>query len=82
MDEGIRAIRAPTSAEGLNFVVPSDELRRKTALRRRKAWVVPYEWPLGAAMVVAVKRTRFRIADARTGGRPRTREPERTEAHA
>ena len=47
----IRATLIPTSVEGLNFVVRSDELRRKSPLRCRNGRVTPYAGPLPAAMV-------------------------------
>ena len=51
LEDRIRATSAATSAEWLNFVITSDELRRKSLLRRRKAWVAPYARPIRAAMV-------------------------------
>jgi hypothetical protein len=51
IEDGIRGAFALTSVEVLNFVVPSDELRRKPALRRRKDDVSPYAGRMCAAKV-------------------------------
>src|SRR3954469_10728064 len=51
MSDGIRAALGTTSPEGLNFVVPSDELRRKRPSTCRIQGVRPYAGGSGPVMV-------------------------------
>src|SRR3954447_12267362 len=68
--DGIRAIFRATSVEGLNFIVPSDELRRNAPHLRRKDWVAPYAPRWRAAMIGDANARSFGCrAGAEAGGR-------------